>query len=122
MIEAAGGTNVSADADPERHFTYVDAERISFVWNSERHGLSREQVGSLFAVNSDIHTKFQVKLFKKGFFELDAKIESLEDRADGTVKVSASYNEINESDRTALTQFASDMAYLKSQLRDATEG
>ena len=75
----------------------------------------------MFAKGSPIHTKFQVKLFKKGFFELECTVDSAENREDGTVKVTAKYARISDSDRAALTQFARDMEYLKMHVQKAAE-
>jgi anti-anti-sigma factor len=99
----------------------VDDQRITFVWNPARHELNDSQLKTMFADGSAIHTKFQVKLFKKGFFDLAAKIVSSQRRQDGTVKVTAAYSSIGDADKTALSQFANDMAYLKKQITDAAE-
>jgi anti-anti-sigma factor len=97
----------------------VQPDRIQFVWDFKKHGFKDRDASTLFKTGSAVQTKFQLKLFKKGFFEVAAKVESAEIRTDGTVKVSAVFTNISESDRLAIDQFASDMAYLKSQVKEA---
>ncbi len=94
----------------------VDGQRVQFWWSGARHDLSQDQAKQLFFSGSDLHLKFQVKLFKKGYFELDAKVVDTTADDDGGVRVTAAFGEISASDREALSQFAEDMAFLKRQL------
>jgi hypothetical protein len=98
----------------------VDAQQIQFIWDAKRHGHERQDVIELFGKGSTIRTKFQLKLFKKGFFELNAVVNELADRRDGTYKVTGTFKDLSDGDRVALSQFESDMAYLKTQVKDAT--
>ncbi|MEO0481940.1 MAG: STAS domain-containing protein [Planctomycetota bacterium] len=94
----------------------VNGERIQFLWNGSKLGLDQGATKALFFEGSDVHLKFQVKMFKKGFFDLGGRVASTEDAADGAVRVTATFEDISESDRDALTQFAADMEFLKKQL------
>jgi anti-anti-sigma factor len=98
----------------------VDATQIQFIWDAKRHGHGKPQVDELFQKGSTIRTKFQLKLFKKGFFELRSAVTEVADRRDGTFKVTATFQDLSDGDRLALSQFESDMAYLKTQIKDAT--
>ena len=93
----------------------VNGERIQFVCSGEKYGLSPDQLKTLFIVGSDLHLKFQVKMFRKGFFELIAAVSEVEPSDDG-VRVTARFTKISESDRTGLTQFARDLIVFKDNL------
>ncbi|MFQ5503815.1 MAG: STAS domain-containing protein [Planctomycetota bacterium] len=100
----------------------VDHERIRFSWagrGSTR--VSTKQLATLFAVDSPVHVKFQVKLCKKGFFDVDCVIESCtvtEDSEQPEVSVIARFADLSQPDRMALAQFADDLDFLKKQLKD----
>lgn len=94
----------------------VDGDRLQFLWNGKRQGFDQAQSQQLFFKGSDVGLKFQVKLFKKGFFELNATVVETQPAAGDEIRVTAAYKKISESDRAALTQFASDMEFLKRQI------
>ncbi|MBK8100652.1 MAG: STAS domain-containing protein [Planctomycetes bacterium] len=93
----------------------VDGHKVQFLWNGAKAGFSNDQGKTLFFVGGEVHLKFQVKMIKKAFFEVDAKVSQVEATTDG-VRVTASYVKIADADRAALGQFAEDMAFLKRQL------
>ena len=92
----------------------VNGERLQFTWSGDRHGLSPDQAKKLFK-DKAVTLKFQVKLSKKGHFEVEANVTEALANEDG-VKVTASYRDIPDNDRDALNQFAADMEFLKRQL------
>jgi anti-anti-sigma factor len=94
----------------------VNGDRLQFSWTPKKAGLSQDQAKQLFFVGSEIHVKFQVKMFKKGYFDTDAKITSLEVPDAETVRVVAAFTSMKDTDREALSQFAEDMEFLKRQL------
>jgi hypothetical protein len=95
----------------------VDGHKVQFLWDGSKVGMSADQAKQLFFVGGDVHLKFQVKMIKKSFFEVDATSEAVEPAGDaGTVRVTAKFTKISQADREALSQFASDMAFLKTQL------
>ncbi len=93
----------------------VSGSQMSFTWNANRHGLDADRAAGLFATGASMRLKFQVKIIKKGFFEVGATVESVQ-TTDGSIRVTANLTEIAGHDREALDQFAADMAYLKLQL------
>ena len=93
----------------------VDGHKVQVLWNGAKAGFSNDQGKTLFFVGGEVHLKFQVKMIKKAFFEVDAKVSQVETTTDG-VRVTASYVKIADADRAALGQFADDMAFLKRQL------
>jgi anti-anti-sigma factor len=94
----------------------VDANRLQFVWSGERSGISADQAKQLFFEGSDLKLKFQVKLIKKGYFEILAKVREALSTGDGSIRVTVGYDKIPEGDQAALGQFAADMEFLKRQL------
>lgn len=93
----------------------VDGQRVAFTWNGERAGIPADLGKKLFVVGSDLHLKFQVKLIKKSFIEIDGVVDLAEPTEDG-LRVAVKFKKINDGDREALKQFAADMAFLRSQL------
>jgi len=89
---------------------------LQFLWKGERYGLSPDQTVQLLFVGSELGLKFQVKLFKKGYFDTTSTVTSVEAVEDGQVRVTATFNALPASDREALDQFAADMEFLKRQL------
>jgi len=94
----------------------VDAECVHFLWSGEKLGITREQAQQLFFKDSDVHLKFQVKLIKKGHFEVDATVQECIPASDEKIRVVAAFKKLSENEATALGQFAQDMDFLKRQL------
>lgn len=94
----------------------VNGDRLQFLWSGSKIGFSQDQAKQLFFVGGDLNLKFQVKMFKKGYFELLGKVTEVEPAGDDAVRVTAKFAAITEGDREALTQFAEDMEFLKQQL------
>ncbi len=97
----------------------VDGSKLTFLWSGKKYGLSTAQARDLFASGAELTLKFQVKMFKKGHFDVVAKVTDIQDAQDGNIRVSAAYTRIHKSDQEALATFASDMAYLKRQIPGA---
>jgi len=99
----------------------VDNLGIRFSWMPAGESMDQGALSELFSLGESIHTKFQVKLCKKGYFEVDGEIESAEVRETDEgleVAVHLRFTEISEADQLALAQFADDLDYLKKQLED----
>lgn len=94
----------------------VDATRLQFSWSGTKNGLTPDQTGQLFVKGSPLSAKFQVKLFKKGYFELACRVVDCSKMDDESVKVTLSYEQLSSSDASALQQFAEDMEFLKRQI------
>ncbi len=94
----------------------VNGERLQFLWSGAKLGISPDQAKQLFFVGSDARLKFQVKMFKKGYFELDGEVTEVESADDQDVRVTTKFKKISSGDRDALSQFAEDMEFLKRQL------
>ena len=95
----------------------VDGNKMQFLWNGSKAGINADQAKALFFDGGEMHLKFQVKMIKKSFFEFEAEAAGCEPTGDdGTVRITAKHKTITDADREALGQFASDMAFLKTQL------
>ena len=94
----------------------VDGIRVRFVWNGVKAGISGDQAKQLFFAGSELQLKFQVKMFKKSFFEVVATVETVELVGDGGVRIAAKFKKISDGDRDSLSRFAADMDELKRQL------
>lgn len=94
----------------------VDGNKVQFVFNGKKQGISGDQGKQLFFAGGDVQLKFQVKMIKKSYFEVIATVDQAEVTADGGTRVTAKFTKISDNDRQALSQFAADMAFLKQQL------
>ena len=94
----------------------VDGHKAQFTWNGSTNGINADQARQLFFKDSELHLKFQVKMIKKSFFDVIGKVAASEATSDGGVRVTVGFTTVADADRTALDQFATDMAYLKHQL------
>jgi stage II sporulation protein AA (anti-sigma F factor antagonist) len=94
----------------------VDSEKVRFLFNGSRADISADQAKTLFFAGSDVNLKFQVRLIKKGHFEVKATVEDCESASDDNVRVTATFKKIKQSERDALGQFAADMNFLKNQI------
>ncbi len=99
----------------------LDTEGLRFGWSGGNTGLTPFEMGQLLALGTELRVKFRLPLLKKGHCEAVVAVTELEEREDG-VKVAASFNEVDDETRKAVVQYAEDMAYLKRELRSATEG
>ncbi|HLU38515.1 MAG TPA: STAS domain-containing protein [Planctomycetota bacterium] len=97
----------------------VDAERLQFSWSGAKNGLNADQASQLFIKGSPLTAKFQIKLFKKGYFELDCRVIDCVKIDDEAVKVTLGYVQLSPADSAALQQFAEDMEFLKRQIPGA---
>jgi anti-anti-sigma factor len=98
----------------------LDADGIRFVWDGGGTGLTAFDMGQMLAVGTQLKTKFRLPLLKSGFVEATVAVTLLEERQDG-VKVGCTFEAIDDDAREAVGQYSKDMAFLKEELRRATE-
>jgi anti-anti-sigma factor len=94
----------------------VDGHKAQFSWNGTKNGISTDQATQLFFRDGELLLKFQVKMAKKGFFDVKGKVAATEPTADGGVRVTVNFTTIADADKKALTRFADDMAFFKREL------
>jgi anti-anti-sigma factor len=98
----------------------LDDASVRFTWSGGKTQLKPFSMAQLVALGTDWRIKFRLPLLKKGYCEAVATISEVEERADG-IKVQATFKEIDEETRASVRQYAADMAYLKEELRRATD-
>ena len=98
----------------------LDANGLRFTWNGGDTELSSFEMGQLLALGTELIVKFRLPLLQKGHCDAVVTVSELEERSDG-VKVATRFSEIDAETRRAVEQYAADMAYLKRELRQATQ-
>ena len=98
----------------------LDEEGLRFTWNGGKTELDPIDKGQMLAVGTELLTKFRLPLLQRGYCEAKVDVSLLEERADG-VKVGCRFVEIDDAPRDAVRQYAKDMAFLKEELRKATD-
>jgi len=95
-------------------------EGLSFTWNGGNTDLAAFDMGQMLAVGTQLTVKFRLPLLQRGYCEAACEVSLLEERPDG-VKVGCTFTEIDETTRDAVRQYAQDMAFLKAELKRATD-
>lgn len=98
----------------------LDAESLRFTWNGGNTGLTPFEMGQMLSLGTDLTVKFRLPLLKKGHCEAVVTVSEVEERPDG-VKLAAGFSQIEPETLAAVKQYAADMAFLKKELRSATE-
>lgn len=98
----------------------LDSNGIRFTWTGGNTGLSPFAMGQLLAIGTEWRVKFQMPMYKRGWCEALCVVRELDERAD-SVKVGATFSKIEDATRNAIKQYANDMAFLKEELRKATD-
>ncbi len=98
----------------------LDAEGLRFTWNGGNTGLSPFEMGQMLSLGTDLSIRFRLPLLQKGHCEAVVTISEVEERPDG-VKLAAVFSEIEPETLAAVQRYAQDMAFLKKELRQATE-
>jgi anti-anti-sigma factor len=95
-------------------------EALSFTWKGGSTGLSAFEMGQLLAVGTDWSVKFRLPLLQRGYCEAKVEITEMEERSDG-IKAMCNFEEIDETTRTAIAQYATDLTFLRDELKKATD-
>lgn len=99
----------------------LDETGLRFTWSGGKTDLTPFDMGQMLAIGTQLSVKFRLPLLQRGYCEARVDVNLLEERADG-VKVGAEFAEIDDETREAVRQYAKDMAFLKEELRKATDG
>ncbi len=98
----------------------LDSTGIRFTWSGGNSGLSPFAMAQLLAIGTEWKLKFRLGMLHKGHCEAVCTIREVEERSDG-VKVGAKFTTIDQATKDAIDRYASDMAFLKDELRKATD-
>jgi len=93
----------------------VNADGIVFHWNPEEHGCDAADAAAMFRLDGDIRLKLQVKLARKGFFEVHGRIRNTSHNQRGDLTVAALWTKISSRDQQALRRHGEELAYLRNQ-------
>ncbi len=97
----------------------LDGQGLSFTWDGNETKLDAFAMGQLLAIGTEIMVKFRMPMLQQGFVEALATVAEIEEREEG-VKVGAAFSKIDDKTLAAVKQYASDMKFLKEELRRAT--
>ena len=98
----------------------LDERGLRFTWNGGHTGLSPFAMAQFLSIGTEWKIKFRLPLLQRGYCEAVATVKELEERSDG-VKVRADFKAIDDTTRKAIQQYASDLAFLRDELRRATD-
>lgn len=98
----------------------LGAESLRFTWTGGNTGLTPFEMGQMLSIGTVLRAKFRLPLLQKGLHEAEITVTEVEERPDG-VKIGALFSSIDDETRAAVQQYAEDLAYLKKELRQATE-
>jgi anti-anti-sigma factor len=98
----------------------LDESGLRFTWGGGRTGMTPFAMAQMLSIGTEWKVKFRLPLLQRGYCEASTTISEVEERPDG-VKIGARFSTIDAETRTAIKQYAKDMAFLKEELRRATE-
>ena len=98
----------------------LDENGLRFTWNGGQTDLSPFAMAQMVAIGTEWKVKFRLPLLQKGYCVAVCVVSEVEERPDG-VKVGASFKAIDATTREAIKQYARDMAFLRDELRKATD-
>ena len=98
----------------------LDERGLRFTWNGGHTGLSPFAMAQLLSIGTEWKVKFRLPLLQRGYCEAVTTVTEVEERPDG-VKVAANFKAIDDTTRKAIQQYATDLAFLKDELRRATD-
>lgn len=98
----------------------LDTERVTFTWNGGNTDLDTFAMSQFVAIGTEWKVKFRLPLLQRGYCEAITTISEVEERSDG-LKIVSTFVEIDDETCTAIEQYAKDLAYLKDELKKATE-
>jgi hypothetical protein len=98
----------------------LDDQGLRFTWSGGRTGLNPFEMAQMLSIGTDWKVKFRLPLLQRGYCEAVAVVGEVEERPDG-VKIGARFSSIDDETKSAIRQYAKDMAFLKEELRRATE-
>ncbi len=98
----------------------LDVEKLTFTWNGGNTDLDPFAMSQFLAIGTEWKVKFRLPLLQRGYCEAVTTISEVEERADG-IKIVSSFSKIDGEIRDAIKQYSADLAYLKDELKKATE-
>ncbi len=100
--------------------TMLDTHGVKFTWNGGRTGLSGADMARMLAAGTELNIKFRLPLLQKGHQEAVVTVAEVVKDDEGVSLVTA-FRNLDATTKKAVAQYAEDIAFLKSELRDATD-
>jgi anti-anti-sigma factor len=97
----------------------LDERGLRFTWTGGETGLDAFAMGQLLSIGTGLKVKFRMPMFKPGYCEAEATVSEVEERDNG-VKIGAAFSKIDDKTLDAVRQYASDLKFLKEELKKAT--
>jgi anti-anti-sigma factor len=98
----------------------VDERGLRFTWNGGDTGLDVFAMGQLLSIGTELKVKFRLPLLKSGYCDATAVVSEVEER-EGGIKIGAAFSKIDEKTLAAVRQYATDLKFLKDELKKATK-
>jgi anti-anti-sigma factor len=98
----------------------IDVQGLRFTWNGGTTGLTPFAMGQFLALGTEWRLKFRLPMMAKGYKEVVARVTELEERPEG-VKVGTTFSQMDDGTRAEITTYVKDLAYLKDELKRATD-
>lgn len=98
----------------------LDTEQLTFTWGGGNTDLDPFAMAQFLAIGTEWKAKFRLPLLKRGYCEAIVTISEVEERTDG-IKIVSTFSDISDEISTAIKQYSADLAYLKDELKKATE-
>jgi len=98
----------------------LDTEKLTFTWSGGSTDLDPFAMSQFLAIGTEWKVKFRLPLLQRGYCEAVMTISEIEERSDG-IKIVSSFSEVSAEIRDAIHQYSADLAYLKDELKKATE-
>jgi anti-anti-sigma factor len=125
LPESAGHAKLGKEKSPAAwsgagRMSSIDVHGLRFTWNGGATGLSPFSMGQFLALGTEWRLKFRLPMMAKGYREVVAAITEIEERPEG-LKVGATFREMDDATRAEITGYVKDLAYLKDELKRATD-
>jgi anti-anti-sigma factor len=95
-------------------------EGLRFTWSGGNTGLSAFEMAQFLAIGTDLTVKFRLPLLQKGHCEAVVTVTDVSER-ESSVKIGTTFKSIDKETLRAVEQYAVDMAFLKKELKKATD-
>jgi anti-anti-sigma factor len=95
----------------------LDRNGLRFTWTGGNTALTPFEMAQFLSIGTELKVKFSLSMLKKGMVEAVVTVTEVEERADG-IKARARFLKLDDSVKKAVEQYAQDLAFLKSELRE----
>ena len=118
-VGAGAGQSFGANWHGVGRMLSIDGNGLAFTWDGNDTKLESFAMGQLLSIGTEIKIKFRMPMYQQAFIEALATVAEIEERDDG-VRVGAAFTKIEKDALVAVKQYATDLKFLKDELRKAT--